>query len=82
MLLGALGTGFAYVWHFEVLHAWGATRASTVTYVTPVVGVVLGVTILGERFSWNEPLGALARARRHPARPSGGSRSRGAGPRP
>ncbi len=59
VLLGALGTGFAYVWHFEVLQAWGATRASTVTYVTPVVGVVLGVAILGERLSWNEPLGAL-----------------------
>ena len=59
VLLGALGTGFAYIWHFEVLRDWGATRASTVTYVTPVVGVVLGVTILGEQLSWNEPLGAL-----------------------
>ena len=59
VLLGALGTGFAYIWHFDVLRDWGATRASTVTYVTPVVGVVLGVSILGETLSWNEPVGAL-----------------------
>ena len=59
LLLGAFGTGFAYIWHFDVLRDWGATRASTVTYVTPVVGVVLGVSILGEQLSWNEPIGAL-----------------------
>ena len=59
MLLGAFGTGFAYIWHFDVLRDWGATRSSTVTYVTPVVGVVLGVSILGEQLSWNEPVGAL-----------------------
>lgn len=28
------------------------------TYITPVVGVVLGVVILGEHLSWNEPVGA------------------------
>lgn len=59
VLLGALGTGFAYVWNFNVLRAWGPTNTSTVTYLTPVVGVLLGVLILGERFSWNEPLGAV-----------------------
>ena len=59
LLLGILGTGFAYIWNINVLRAWGPTAASTVTYVTPVVGVLLGVLILGERFSWNEPLGAV-----------------------
>ena len=57
--LGALGTGFAYIWHINVLRAWGPTTTSTVTYVTPVVGVLLGVLILSETFSWHEPLGAL-----------------------
>ena len=56
--LGVLGTGFAYVWNQNVLRAWGPTRASTVTYITPVVGVALGILILGERISWNEPVGA------------------------
>ena len=57
--LGALGTGLAYIWNINVLRAWGPTNASTVTYVTPVVGVVLGVLVLAETFSWHEPIGAL-----------------------
>ncbi|WP_244946382.1 DMT family transporter [Microbacterium saccharophilum] len=58
VLLGCLGTGVAYIWNQNVLRAWGPTRASTVTYITPVVGVVLGVVLLGEHLSWNEPVGA------------------------
>ncbi|MFE6995110.1 DMT family transporter [Microbacterium sp. NPDC057659] len=59
VLLGFLGTGLAYVWNQNVLRAWGPTRASTVTYITPVVGVTLGVLVLHEQVSWNEPVGAL-----------------------
>jgi len=59
VLLGALGTGLAYVWNFNVLRAWGPTNASTVTYITPVVGVLLGVLLLGESLTWNQPVGAL-----------------------
>lgn len=59
LTLGALGTGLAYIWNINVLRAWGPTNASTVTYVTPVVGVVLGVIVLSETFSWHEPVGAL-----------------------
>lgn len=56
--LGVLGTGLAYVWNQNTLRAWGPTRASTVTYITPVVGVALGIAVLGERLTWNEPTGA------------------------
>jgi drug/metabolite transporter (DMT)-like permease len=56
--LGVLGTGLAYIWNINVLRAWGPTGISTVTYVTPVVGVALGILLLGERLSWNEPVGA------------------------
>lgn len=59
VLLGCLGTGVAYIWNQNVLRAWGPTRASTVTYITPVVGVLLGAIVLGETVSWNEPAGAL-----------------------
>ncbi|WP_425487549.1 DMT family transporter [Microbacterium immunditiarum] len=59
VLLGCLGTGVAYIWNQNAVRAWGPTRASTVTYITPLVGVALGVLILGERLSWNEPVGAL-----------------------
>jgi drug/metabolite transporter (DMT)-like permease len=57
--LGVLGTGLAYVWNQNTLRAWGPTRASTVTYITPVVGVALGILILGEQLTWNEPTGAV-----------------------
>ena len=59
MALGVVGTGLAYVWNTNVVSAWGATNASTVTYLTPVVGVALGVLVLSEQVSWNEPVGAL-----------------------
>ncbi|EWM11322.1 DMT family transporter [Kutzneria sp. 744] len=57
--LGVLGTGLAYVWNTNVVAGWGATNASTVTYLTPVVGVGLGIVLLGETVTWNEPVGAL-----------------------
>lgn len=57
--LGVLGTGFAYIWYNRILRDWGPARASTVTYLSPVVGVVLGVVVLGESVRWNQPLGGL-----------------------
>lgn len=57
--LGALGTGLAYVWSTRVLVEWGSLAASSVTYLTPVVGVVAGVVVLGEHLTWNEPVGAV-----------------------
>jgi drug/metabolite transporter (DMT)-like permease len=59
VVLGVAGTGMAYVWNTNAVAAWGATTASTVTYLTPVVGVALGFAVLGEGMSWNEPVGAL-----------------------
>jgi len=59
LTLGALGTGLAYIWNINVLRAWGPTNTSMVTYVTPVVGVTLGVLVLAETFSWHEPAGAV-----------------------
>jgi drug/metabolite transporter (DMT)-like permease len=57
--LGALGTGVVYIWNMNVLAAWGPTATSGVTYVTPVVGVILGVLLLHESLGWHEPLGAV-----------------------
>ena len=59
LALGALGAGMAYVWNTNVVSAWGATNASSVTYLTPVVGVVFGVIFLGEHMTWSEPIGAV-----------------------
>lgn len=58
VVLGVLGTGVAYLWNITVLQRWGPTATSTVTYITPVVGVALGVLVLDERLGWHEPAGA------------------------
>lgn len=57
--LGILGTGVAYILNFQIVRHAPATIASSVTYLTPVFAVVVGVAFLGESVSWNEPLGAL-----------------------
>lgn len=48
IVLGVLGTGFAYVLNYQIITNDGATVASTVTYLLPVVAIVLGVLVLGE----------------------------------
>jgi drug/metabolite transporter (DMT)-like permease len=57
--LGVFGSGFAYIWNFQIMVAAGGAIASSVTYVTPVVAVIVGVVFLGESVTWNEPLGGL-----------------------
>ena len=57
LALGILGTGYAYIWNFQILVAAGSAIASSVTYVTPVVAVVVGVLFLSDPVSWNEPIG-------------------------
>jgi len=56
--LGVFGSGFAYIWNFKIMEAAGSAIASTVTYVTPVVAVIVGIIFLGEQVSWYEPVGA------------------------
>lgn len=46
--LGVLGLGVAYLIYYRLIAHWGATRASLVTYLLPIVGVTLGATFLGE----------------------------------
>ncbi len=57
--LGLLGSCLAYLLYFYLINAWGATRASLVTYVFPVVGLILGLLFLGERLDWALALGSL-----------------------
>ena len=59
LALGAIGTGIAYIWNFQIITAAGSSIASTVTYITPLVAVIVGVIFLGEGITWNEPIGAL-----------------------
>jgi drug/metabolite transporter (DMT)-like permease len=59
LTLGILGSGFAYIWNFKILEAAGSAIASTVTYVTPVIAVIVGILFLGEGVTWYEPVGGL-----------------------
>jgi drug/metabolite transporter (DMT)-like permease len=59
LALGVFGSGFAYLWNFKVMEIAGSAIASSVTYLTPVVAVIVGIIFLGETITWNEPLGAL-----------------------
>jgi len=57
--LGVFGSGFAYIWNFKVMALAGSAIASSVTYLTPVVAVFVGVIFLHETIYWHEPVGAL-----------------------
>jgi drug/metabolite transporter (DMT)-like permease len=48
LLLGVVGTGFAYTLQFDVVRGAGPVVGSTITYLIPVVSVLLGVLVLDE----------------------------------
>ncbi|MGD0122558.1 MAG: DMT family transporter [Candidatus Limnocylindrales bacterium] len=57
--LGAFGSGIAFALNYHVIRAAGPSTASTVTYLTPLVAIAVGVAFLGETVVWHEPAGAL-----------------------
>ncbi|WP_406289555.1 DMT family transporter [Streptomyces sp. NBC_00209] len=57
--LGALGTGLAVLLQYGLVNEVGPTTAQMVTYFIPVIATTAGVAVLGERLSWNTPVGAL-----------------------
>lgn len=50
--LGILGSGLAVIMLWYLIHEVGPTRASLVTYLFPIGGVILGVIFLDEHLSW------------------------------
>jgi drug/metabolite transporter (DMT)-like permease len=56
--LGAVNTGLAYLLYYSLIRDVGATSASMVTYLMPIVAVGLGVGLLGEKVTWNLFAGA------------------------
>lgn len=59
LVLGSVGTGIAFVMFYRVLRLAGALTAASITYATPIVSTLLGVVLLGEAITWNQPAGAL-----------------------
>ncbi|MDR6594558.1 DMT family transporter [Saccharothrix longispora] len=58
LVLGALGTGVAYILNLQVIRHAGPTAASTVTYVIPLWSTAIGAVLLSEPVSWNTFVGA------------------------
>lgn len=57
--LGILGSGLAMIMMYYLIHEIGPTRASLVTYLFPVGGVLLGVIFLNEQLSWQLIAGTI-----------------------
>jgi len=59
LALGVLGTGFAYIWYYQLMAMAGSAIANSVTYLSPVVAVLAGSVLLAETVQWNEVLGGI-----------------------
>jgi len=59
LFLGILGSGLAVIMLWYLIHEVGPTRASLVTYLFPVGGVLLGVIFLNEQLSWQLLVGSI-----------------------
>src|SRR5260370_22521823 len=55
--LGLCGTGLAYVIYYYIVEELGAVAAAGVTYIAPVVALVIGVFLAGDKI---QPLAYLA----------------------
>lgn len=58
LALGVLGSGFAYVVYLWLIDNLGSVRASLVTYIIPVIGLLLGWAVLDESIGVNTAVGA------------------------
>jgi drug/metabolite transporter (DMT)-like permease len=57
--LGILGSGFAFILAYSLIHDIGPTRSTMVTYLFPLGGVLLGVIFLDEQLTWQVIAGGL-----------------------
>lgn len=57
--LGVLGSGLAYLLYYFIIGSWGASRATLVTYVIPVISIALGAIFLGETLEWKVLVGSV-----------------------
>ncbi len=48
LTLGAIGTGLAFLLYYLLIERVGATNATMITYITPVIGIIAGGVFLNE----------------------------------
>ena len=51
LLLGVVGSAFAYILYYYILNSLGATRGASVTFVVPITAVFWGVVLFHERLT-------------------------------
>ena len=59
LALSLLGSGVAYLLYFRLIANVGPTRAMTVTFLLPALGMMWGVLLLDERVTLPMMAGAL-----------------------
>lgn len=57
LALGVMGTAVGFIVYYRLIETAAASYTSMVTYLIPVVGVILGVVVLGERLAWTSYAG-------------------------
>jgi drug/metabolite transporter (DMT)-like permease len=57
--LGLCGTGLAYIFYYFIVANLGALAASSVTYIPPVVALLIGIFVVGEEVNFLEYLAML-----------------------
>ncbi|MBN8872338.1 MAG: EamA family transporter [Rhodospirillales bacterium] len=55
--LVVFGSLIAFTAYLRLIAAWGAARAGSYAYVSPVIAVIIGVLVLGEPIGWRAGLG-------------------------
>ncbi len=59
LFLGIVGSGFAFILVFYLIHEIGPTRTTMVTYIFPLGGIILGVIVLHEQITWQLITGGI-----------------------
>lgn len=57
LALALFGTALSYVVYYRLIGQMSASQVSMVTYLVPIVGLVLGIVVLNEQVAWNAYLG-------------------------
>lgn len=50
--LGLLGTGLAYIIYYYIVEKFGAVSASSVTYIPPIIALLIGFLFIGEDITY------------------------------
>ncbi len=57
--LGLINTFIAYILYYRLIRNWGASRTTMVTYVIPIVGLLLGAVFEHEIIDWELIVGGI-----------------------